>query len=119
MNIDEERRYADNRFLFTQASKPRKGIRIMRTPTQLEVLHFLICKSPGRTGGDLAEAIHGRREQPLINGDIRLLESRGLIERRGAGGRNDPYRLWPKKSARIQPISSSAVAPAGGIERLA
>jgi hypothetical protein len=66
--------------------------------TQMDVLEFLISKGPGRTEAELARAIFGDRgQQPMVNQDCRLLEGKGLIERRGEGGVSDPYRLYPKQ----------------------
>ena len=53
--------------------------------TLAEVLSFLIEKDPGRTETQLAEAIFGDSGyQQQVNGDCRLLESKGFIERRGS-----------------------------------
>lgn len=60
-----------------------------------DVLQYLIEKSPGRTERELAEAIYGRDTQQLVNQDCRLLATAGKVERRGAGGRSDPYRYHP------------------------
>ena len=66
------------------------------TTTLAQVLTFLIEKAPGRTEAALAEAIFGDfGYQQRVNGDCRLLESRGIIERRGSGGPNDPYKYYP------------------------
>lgn len=64
--------------------------------TLADTLNFLIGNGPGRTEAQLAEAIFGAEGYPQrVNGDCRLLESRGHVERRGAGGPNDPYRYYP------------------------
>lgn len=64
--------------------------------TLAEVLSFLIEKAPGRAEAQLAEAIFGDSGyQQRVNGDCRLLESKGFIERRGSGGPSDPYKYYP------------------------
>lgn len=61
-----------------------------------EVLYFLICKGPGRTEAELAEAAFGRTGlQSRIHFDCRLLESAGRVERRGLGGALDPFTYYP------------------------
>jgi hypothetical protein len=68
-------------------------------PTILDALQFLIENGPGRTEAELARAIFGRDAyQQRVNGDCRLLENRGLVERRGTGGPGDPFTYFPKDS---------------------
>ena len=63
--------------------------------TIADVLVFLIENGPGRTEGQLVEAIFGGAGyQQRVNADCRLLVSRGKIERRGSGGQSDPYRYF-------------------------
>jgi hypothetical protein len=62
-----------------------------------DTLRFIIESGPGRTEVQLADAIFGREGyQQRVNGDCRLLESRGVIERRGSGGPTEPFRYYPK-----------------------
>ena len=64
---------------------------------QIDVLHYLIEKGPGRTEHELADAIHGENGyQQRVNQDCGILINRGFVERRGAGGPNDPYRYYPR-----------------------
>jgi hypothetical protein len=64
--------------------------------TLADVLQFLIENGPGRTEAQLAEAIFGNLGyQQRVNGDCRLLESQGRVERRGSGGPTDPYKYFP------------------------
>jgi hypothetical protein len=64
--------------------------------TLAAVLTFLIENGPGRTEAQLAEAIFGGLGyQQRVNGDCRLLESKGFVERRGSGGPGDPYKYYP------------------------
>ena len=68
--------------------------------TIADVLPFLIENGPGRTEAQLAEAIFGHAGyQQRVNGDCRLLLSRGCIERRGDGGPSNPYRYFPVKQS--------------------
>ena len=63
---------------------------------QIDVLEFLIEKGPGRTEIELAQAIFGSEAyQQSVNQDCRLLVNRGKVERRGEGGRADPYTYYP------------------------
>jgi hypothetical protein len=67
--------------------------------TQMEVLEFLVEKGPGRTEAELAKAIFGDRgEQPMVNQDCRMLEGRGLVERRGQGAFTSRTATIPDKS---------------------
>ena len=64
--------------------------------TQIEVLEFLIQKGPGRVARELAQAIHGESAyQQQVNQDCNMLVDAGKVQRRGAGGADDPYRYWP------------------------
>ncbi|MGF1619324.1 MAG: MarR family transcriptional regulator [Rhodomicrobiaceae bacterium] len=68
--------------------------------TIADVLVFLVQKGPGRTEAELAEAIFADRGyQQRVNQDCNLLVNRGLIERRGEGGANDPYRYYARSNA--------------------
>lgn len=61
-----------------------------------DVLFFLICKAPGRTEAQLAEAVFGKRgQQSRVHFDCRLLELSGRVERRGSGGPVDPFTYHP------------------------
>lgn len=69
---------------------------MIETPTIMDVLRFLIEKGPGRTEAELARAMYGADgQQPQVNQDCRILERRGLVERRGVGGPGDPFRYFP------------------------
>ena len=53
----------------------------------------LIRERPGQTELELAQSILGADAyQQRVNGDCRLLLNPGLVERRGEGGRHDPFR---------------------------
>lgn len=55
----------------------------------------VVKKRPGLTELEIAEAIYGPGAvQQRVNQDCRLLVSRGLLERRGNGGRSDPYNYF-------------------------
>lgn len=59
----------------------------------------LVSRRPGMTELEIAKAIHGPvAVQQQVNQNCRLLVGRGLIERRGAGGRGDPYVYYPAQS---------------------
>lgn len=59
-------------------------------------LFRLIQRHPGKTEMELAKAIFGPRAyQQRVNSDCHFLISRGLVERRGMGGRWDPFRYFP------------------------
>ena len=65
-------------------------------PTMKEVLLYLIKCGPGRTEAQLAQAIFDSAGyQQRVNGNCLFLINRGLIERRGGGGKYDPYRYFP------------------------
>jgi hypothetical protein len=67
------------------------------TITIADVLQYLIENGPGRTEAQLAEAIFGSAGyQQRVNSDCRLLEGRGLVERRGTGGPADPFTYYLK-----------------------
>lgn len=60
----------------------------------IDVLQYLIEKGPGRTELQLSKAIYGEAGvQQRVNQDCRLLEGRGLVERRG-----EPFTYWPAAS---------------------
>ncbi len=64
--------------------------------TILDSLRDLITRSPGRTERELAHALFGPGSyQQRVNSDCRLLVSRGVVRREGAGGGSDPYRYYP------------------------
>lgn len=59
----------------------------------------LVRRRPGMTELEIAKAIHGPSAvQQHINQDCRILVVRGFIQRRGAGGRADPYVYYPTQS---------------------
>jgi hypothetical protein len=61
---------------------------------QIDVLRFLITKTPGRTAEQLAHAIYGRRSaKEFVVRDLNILLMRGSIDRRGGGLRG--YRYYP------------------------
>ena len=63
-----------------------------------DVLQYLIQKGPGRTELELARAIHGGESyQQSVNTHCAMLVIEGKAERRGAGGRGEPYRYWPAR----------------------
>ena len=60
----------------------------------------IVARRPGISTVDLAFAIYGRREQPLVNGECLLLESCGkLIRSAGDAGviKNYVFTKRPKK----------------------
>lgn len=64
---------------------------IQTTIRLMDVLITLIEKHPGRTESELAKIIYGPSGyQQLVNQDCRLLEGRGLVERKGR-----PFTYWP------------------------
>lgn len=68
-----------------------------------KVVHFLIDKGPGRTEAELSNAIFGgNAPQQRVNQECRLLNNRGVVERRGDGGPADPFRYFPRAT---QPTS--------------
>jgi hypothetical protein len=51
-----------------------------------------VRQRPGMTELEIAKALYGRGAvQQQVNQECRRLVQRGLVERRGAGGRSDPY----------------------------
>lgn len=63
----------------------------------LDVLFHLIKKGPDRTELELAQAIYGdAATQQDVNQDCRVHVRNGLVERKGTGGRADPYRYHLK-----------------------
>jgi len=59
---------------------------------KIDVLAYLIKQGPGRSEIELARAIHGNDAyQQQVNGDLSLLLSRGIVERRS----ENPYRYYP------------------------
>ena len=64
-------------------------------PNKSCLLYGLISFGPGRTERELAEAVHGDGGyQQSVNSWCRYLVDLGLVERRGYGGVNDPYRYY-------------------------
>lgn len=60
-----------------------------------DVLKYLIDIGPGRTQLELAQAVHGSvGVTQNVNQDLALIGN--IIERRGKGGRGDPFRYYPK-----------------------
>ena len=62
--------------------------------TLTEVIEWVVRHRPGLSDAELAEALHGRRDQALVSGECRELESRGTLERRKEG--RDVIRNYPK-----------------------
>jgi hypothetical protein len=63
---------------------------------QIDVVEYLIRKGPGRTGTELARAIHGDRGyQQQVGQECAMLVAEGRVERQGAGGKGDPHRFLP------------------------
>ncbi|WP_162918247.1 hypothetical protein [Taklimakanibacter deserti] len=60
-------------------------------PANVDVILWLIHKCPGLSESEIADRLFGRDVQQLVNGDVRLLLNKELIERRGEG----PFRLYP------------------------
>lgn len=62
-----------------------------------EKVKRLIVRDPGRTAGEIAEAILGTgARQQRVNPYCRELFVTGEVERRGKGGPGDPFRYYPK-----------------------
>jgi hypothetical protein len=56
----------------------------------------VVQRQPGITELEIAKAIYGPAAvQQQVNQDCRLLARNGVIERRGIGGRSDPYVYFP------------------------
>jgi hypothetical protein len=63
-------------------------------------LLYLVKQGLGRTELELARAIHGPDGyQQQVNQDLALLVQRRVIERRGAGGAQDPSRYYAASCA--------------------
>lgn len=56
----------------------------------------LIRARPGLTATELSEELFGSKEgyQQRVNQDCNLLLDDGVVERRGEGGRSDPFRYF-------------------------
>lgn len=62
-----------------------------------EVLAYLVSKGHGRTDAELAYAIFGQDGYEMqVTQTCTLLEHKGIVERRGSGSPEDPYRYYPK-----------------------
>jgi len=60
----------------------------------------VIRARPGLTELEIARAVYGKGAvQQQVNQVCRLLVKQGLVERRGAGGRADPYVYYPGAAA--------------------
>ena len=71
--------------------------RIGRVTSIARQIAELVQRRPGMTELEIAKAIYGPSAvQQRVNQDCRLLLERGEIERRGAGGRSDPFVYYPK-----------------------
>ena len=65
---------------------------------QLDVIRYIATRRPGITARELAEAIHGRPVQPLVNGDCVLLVNRRVLERK-KGPSDRAFRYYCTGSA--------------------
>jgi hypothetical protein len=69
--------------------------------TQIDVLRFLISKTPGRTAVQLAVAIYGHKSaRQRIMTSLDTLFARGEVDRRRDGKRLSPYRYFPARPDR-------------------
>ena len=76
-----------------QAAAPH--LRASEDSTASKILEFVHLR-PGLTELEIAKAIHGPAAvQQQVNQECRLLVRRGKIERRGMGGRADPFTYYP------------------------
>lgn len=76
------------------ASLPR-GQR--QTNVRARILDY-VRRRPGMTELELAKAIYGQSAaQQQANAHCRALLAQGLVERRGSGGREDPFIYYPKR----------------------
>ncbi len=63
-----------------------------------DVLTYLIGKGHGRTEAELAQAIFGQEGyEPQITQTCALLQHKGIVERRGSGSPEDPFRYYPRE----------------------
>ena len=65
--------------------------------TTADEIEALLSRSPGLTEAEIAATLFGDASSlPRISGACRSLIKRRRIERSGRGGRNDPFRYFPK-----------------------
>ncbi len=65
-------------------------------------IEALLARSPGLTEVEIAAALFGDASHlPRISGACRSLIKSRRIERSGRGGRNDPFRYFPKGALTI------------------
>lgn len=65
-------------------------------PSVTDRLLEQVCRTPGMTAGQLAEALFGADAVvSRVQFSLAVLESRGHIRRAGEGGRLDPFRYAP------------------------
>lgn len=66
---------------------------------QMDVLQFLIEKSPGRSAGELAVAIHGpggaEDHGSHVNEDCQRLARVGRVQQTGKGVNKNPFCYFP------------------------
>ena len=71
----------------------------MAKTTSTQQILELVKRRPGMTEVEIAKELYGRDAvQQNVNPDCRALVSLGLVERRGVGGRGDPYVYYPRRS---------------------
>jgi hypothetical protein len=75
-----------------QTTAVSRGAKSPTTPPLAQQILGIVKQRPGITELQIAQAIYGPSAvQPQVNQDCRLLVQRRLLERRGRGGRADPY----------------------------
>lgn len=78
----------------------------------------LIRKRRGATELEIAQHLFGpRATQQRVNPTCRELVARGLILRRGSGGRSDPYTYHPRTVASEPPPQTAPSSPASSPSR--